>query len=50
MLDLNNLLSPNSGWILHRALGINNKGQIVGGGIFKDQLRAFLLTPLKVSD
>jgi probable HAF family extracellular repeat protein len=50
MLDLNNLLSPNSGWILHRALGINNKGQIVGGGIFKDQLRAFLLTPVKVSD
>lgn len=46
MSDLNNLLSPNSGWVLNQALGINNKGQIVGGGTFHGQSRAFLLTPI----
>jgi probable HAF family extracellular repeat protein len=47
MTDLNDLLPPNSGWILYKAYGINDKGQIVGvgyhAGPYED--RAFLLTP-----
>ena len=43
--DLNSLISANSGWVLSRAVDINDAGQIVGNG-FKDGLpRAFLLTP-----
>jgi probable HAF family extracellular repeat protein len=45
MRDLNNLLPPNSGWELTQALGINDKGQIVGYGTHDGQIRAFLLTP-----
>ncbi|MEA5508129.1 PEP-CTERM sorting domain-containing protein [Halotia wernerae UHCC 0503] len=44
--DLNNLIPPNSGWELEDANDINNKGQIVGRGIFNDQSHAYLLTPL----
>jgi probable HAF family extracellular repeat protein len=43
--DLNSLLPPNSGWVLHYALGINNLGQIVGNGTINDNTHAFLLTP-----
>lgn len=49
MSDLNNLLLPSSGWELISANDINNKGQIVGLGIFNHQQRAFLLTPTQVS-
>lgn len=50
MRDLNNFLPLNSGWILDRAFGINNKGQIVGIGTFNRQIRGFLLTPVTVSN
>jgi probable HAF family extracellular repeat protein len=47
--DLNSLLPANSGWVLNVALGINNNGQIVGGGTLNGQRRAFLLTPVRVT-
>jgi probable HAF family extracellular repeat protein len=51
MKDLNSLIDSESGWILKTASGINNKGQIVGGGQFNGQNRAFLLNPISsVSD
>jgi len=43
--DLNSLIPPNSGWVIQQPTGINNLGQIVGGGIHNGQYRAFLLTP-----
>ena len=46
MLDLNDLIPPDSGWLLQRANDINDQGQIVGRGITDGQFRAFLLTPL----
>ena len=32
-VDLNTLISPNSGWALYSASGINNRGEIVGFGL-----------------
>lgn len=49
MRDLNNLINPHSGWVLLDAADINNRGQIVGNGIFKGRHRAFLLTPIAKS-
>ena len=46
LIDLNDLLPPESGWRLTRANDINNNGQIVGHGKFNDNTRAFLLTPI----
>ena len=43
--DLNDALPQDSGWVLHRAIDINDVGQIAGNGTFKDNFRAFLLTP-----
>ena len=43
--DLNSLLPPGSGWELTMALGINDAGQIVGGGTIGGQEHAYLLTP-----
>jgi probable HAF family extracellular repeat protein len=43
--DLNTLIDPNSGWLLHNAYDINNKGEIVGWGFHNNQLRGFLLKP-----
>jgi probable HAF family extracellular repeat protein len=43
--DLNNLISPNSGWELIEARDINNQGQIVGYGYHGGQTRGFLLEP-----
>lgn len=45
MQDLNNLIPANSGWVLSRAVDINDTGQIVGNGFKDGQPRAFLLTP-----
>ncbi len=45
MVDLNTLISASSGWVLEKAEGINNKGQIVGSGKHNGKDRAFLLTP-----
>ena len=46
MLDLNNLIPANSGWLLQTANAINDQGQIVGYGTLNGfQPEAFLLTP-----
>jgi probable HAF family extracellular repeat protein len=46
LMDLNDLLdSGSSGWNLTWAVGINNRGQVVGYGVRGGQFRAFLLTP-----
>jgi probable HAF family extracellular repeat protein len=47
MLDLNTLIDPASGWVLNVASGINNAGEIVGQGRYRDdpKPRAFKLTP-----
>ncbi len=49
MSDLNDLIGPHSGWVLLDAVDINNRGQIVGNGIFEGRHRAFLLTPRRQS-
>jgi probable HAF family extracellular repeat protein len=48
MTDLNTLLRPGSGWELTWALDINNKGQIVGYGLFDGKSHAFLIRNLKL--
>jgi probable HAF family extracellular repeat protein len=46
MTDLNDLIPPDSGWILRFAYASNDAGQIVGYGTNPDGLsHAFLLTP-----
>ena len=46
MIDLNDLISPTSGWVLLNATAINNSGQIVGSGTIDGQTNAYLLTPV----
>lgn len=46
MLNLNDLVRKDSGWILNSALAINDRGQIVGAGLYEGQGRAFLLDPI----
>jgi probable HAF family extracellular repeat protein len=45
MLDLNSMISTNSGWELNYAFGINNSDQIVGWGSMDggDHIRSFIL-------
>ncbi|MFB8788351.1 MAG: hypothetical protein U7123_05750 [Potamolinea sp.] len=50
MTDLNSRLPTNSGWELTTANAINNRGQIVGKGKFNGETRAFLLTPVMVTN
>lgn len=45
LLDLNRLM-PHTDWILAYPELINDKGQIVGVGIYKERERGFLLTPV----
>lgn len=46
MTDLNTLIPADSGWMLRDATAVNDAGQIVGTGIYKDQgAFGFLLTP-----
>jgi probable HAF family extracellular repeat protein len=45
MRDLNELIPPGSGWVLRGAIGINERGQIVGFGNYSGQQHTFLLTP-----
>ncbi len=47
LVDLNDLIDPNSGWILSEARSINDLGQIVGFGEFAGAKRGFLLTPVR---
>lgn len=43
MTDLNDLLSPGSGWVLNVAREINNAGDIVGWGTLNGNSTAFIL-------
>ncbi len=43
VLNLNNLLPANSGWVLNRATAINDYGVIVGEGTLAGKTRGFLL-------
>ena len=43
--DLNDLISPDSGWHLEFASDINDAGQIVGTGTYQGRPTSFLLTP-----
>ena len=45
MQDLNALISVDSGWVLTKAVAINNFGQIVGEGMHEGAVHAFLLSP-----
>ncbi len=45
LADLNDLIAPGSGWVLHFAAAINERGMIVGSGSFRGKARAYLLTP-----
>ncbi|HET9386342.1 MAG TPA: hypothetical protein VFO67_14435 [Gemmatimonadales bacterium] len=47
MLDLNTAIDPAAGWVLNTAWGINNAGEIVGQGTYRNQAgpRAFKLIP-----
>lgn len=45
--DLNSLIPANSGWVLARAVSINNKGQILVGGSLNGQPHFAILTPTK---
>lgn len=47
--DLNNLISPQSGWKLEFGIDINDAGEIIGNGTFNGEERSFLLTPIKPS-
>jgi probable HAF family extracellular repeat protein len=44
-LDLNDAVTPGSGWELWRATAINDSGQIVGFGSLNGEQQAFMLTP-----
>jgi hypothetical protein len=45
--DLNDLIPEGSGWDLMCADDINNRGEIIGWGKFKDVFQWFRLTPLE---
>jgi len=45
MQDLNDMIPPNSGWVLHHASSIDKTGHIVGYGTINGANHAFLLTP-----
>ena len=47
MLDLNEAIPLNSGWVLFEASAINDNGAIVGLGRRNNEFRAFMLTPLR---
>jgi probable HAF family extracellular repeat protein len=44
--NLNDLISPGSGWTLQEATAVNERGWIVGYGRIGGQTHAFLLTPI----
>jgi hypothetical protein len=43
--DLNQVIPSGSGWYLVHAVGINDRGQIVGTGLLNGDWHGFLLTP-----
>lgn len=44
-VDLRNLIAPNSGWKSLSVIDINDRGQIIGSGLFNGLPRAFLMNP-----
>jgi probable HAF family extracellular repeat protein len=50
LLDLNDLITPGSGWTLSEGHGINDAGQITGSGFIDGENHAFLLTPVTVAE
>lgn len=50
MLNLNDLIAPDSGWVLSVAHDINDRGQIVGTGFFNGRESAFILTPMQTPE
>jgi probable HAF family extracellular repeat protein len=46
LVDLNTLVTGNSGWTLLTARGINDSGQITGWGFFNGEFIAFRLDPV----
>ncbi|RYG23468.1 DUF3466 family protein [bacterium] len=51
MVNLNDLLPTGTGWDgVLEAHGINNKGQIVGVGLYGGEIRGFVLTPEAVPE
>ena len=44
--DLNRLIVQNHDWILSEAQDINNKGEIIGTGMYQGKQRGFLLKPI----
>jgi probable HAF family extracellular repeat protein len=49
IVNLNDLIAPDSGWILDMAVAINMRGQIAGTGHRNGIARAFLLTPVRTA-
>lgn len=45
IVNLNDLLPADSGWVLLSAYGINDKGQIAGVGFLNGERRGFVMTP-----
>jgi probable HAF family extracellular repeat protein len=45
MVDLNDLISKDSPWLLQSAAGISDSGQIAGQGLINGEVHAFLATP-----
>ncbi len=45
LVDLNDALPPESQWELSQAIGINDRGQVLGFGSFQGQLHMFVLVP-----
>jgi hypothetical protein len=45
LVNLNDLIPADSGWVLVGAYGINNDGVIVGYGFLDGEQRGFVLTP-----
>ena len=43
--DLNDRIDPSSGWILERAMEINEKNFITGSGTYNGEPRRFILIP-----
>jgi probable HAF family extracellular repeat protein len=46
LVDLNTLVDPHSGWRLLVASRINDKGEILGRGYYKNYIHAFVLEPI----
>jgi probable HAF family extracellular repeat protein len=50
MIDLNDLLPPETSWTLYEATAINDRGQILGSMADGDVARPFLLSPTTVPE